>query len=227
MKIIRSRPDEIRWYVDDECYSALENWYAKSPYGTANYTAPAPFDVPFYIVLNLAVGGTFDPDAVVTSDSFPAEMHVDYVRVYHRTEGYQEKEDAQRSKPDGIADYDCTKEPLPNKNRVYNGTFDEGMNRLAYWHKTDDTIYQTGIVLEEGHTYGIRFDLSSEKECEMNVAITAADGTLLLDETVPVLAEQGYVYAYTFEGKEEDNAVVSFELAEDIAIDNVILMQID
>ena len=219
-------PDAIRWYVDDECYSTLENWYAKSPYGTANYTAPAPFDVPFYIVLNLAVGGTFDPEAVVTSKSFPAEMNVDYVRVYHRMEGYQEKEEAQRSKPDGIADYDCIKEPLPNKNRVYNGTFDEGTNQLAYWHKNDGVLEQKGILFEDDHTYGIRFDLSSEKECEINVSVVTTDGTVLLDETVAVKAEQGYIYAYTFEGKEAQ-ATLSFELPEDVVIDNVIIMQID
>jgi beta-glucanase (GH16 family) len=39
------------------------------------------FDKPFFIILNLAVGGTFDGDP--TSDAvFPATMLVDYVRVY-------------------------------------------------------------------------------------------------------------------------------------------------
>lgn len=41
------------------------------------------FDRPFYIILNLAVGGTFDGDP--KSDAvLPATMLVDYVRVYER-----------------------------------------------------------------------------------------------------------------------------------------------
>jgi beta-glucanase (GH16 family) len=43
----------------------------------------APFDQPFYIILNVAVGGNWpgNPDE---SSVFPQEMRVDYVRVYER-----------------------------------------------------------------------------------------------------------------------------------------------
>jgi beta-glucanase (GH16 family) len=39
------------------------------------------FDHPFYLLLNVAVGGVWpgDPDALTT---FPATMLVDYIRVY-------------------------------------------------------------------------------------------------------------------------------------------------
>ena len=48
---------------------------------------PAPFDHPYYIVMNLAVGGQFlgNPD---DKTAFPAEMVVDYVRVYDKADGY-------------------------------------------------------------------------------------------------------------------------------------------
>lgn len=39
------------------------------------------FDQPFSVILNLAVGGTFDGDPR-TDDILPATMLVDYVRVY-------------------------------------------------------------------------------------------------------------------------------------------------
>ncbi|GAA3234513.1 discoidin domain-containing protein [Actinocorallia longicatena] len=42
---------------------------------------PWVFDHPFYIILNLAVGGDF-PGPPATSTPFPARMLVDYVRVY-------------------------------------------------------------------------------------------------------------------------------------------------
>lgn len=68
-------PSEIRWYVDGLLYQTLNNWYSESaPY-------PAPFDQRFHILLNVAVGGDWpgDPDRITP---FPADMQVDYVRVY-------------------------------------------------------------------------------------------------------------------------------------------------
>lgn len=219
-------PDAIRWYVDDECYSTLENWYAKSPYGITNYTSPAPFDVPFYIILNLAVGGKFDPDAVVTSSSFPAEMNVDYVRVYHRNEGYAQLEEEQRNKPDGV-DYDCAKTPKANGDRIYNGTFDEGTNRLAFWHKEDQILSQTGLIVEEGHTYGIKFELSAEEEQAVTARITSSGGETIFEE-VATATSQGQVYTYKFETSiSDEKATLSFELSDEVAIDNVIMMQLD
>jgi beta-glucanase (GH16 family) len=39
------------------------------------------YDGPMYVILNLAVGGVFDgPPAVDTA--FPADLEIDYVRVY-------------------------------------------------------------------------------------------------------------------------------------------------
>ena len=47
---------------------------------------PAPFDQPFYLLLNLAVGGRF-PGHPDNQTVFPAEMIVDYVRVYRKIAG--------------------------------------------------------------------------------------------------------------------------------------------
>ena len=46
-------PEEIRWYIDDECFYTLNDWYANSGANAADFTRPAPFDVPFYILLNV------------------------------------------------------------------------------------------------------------------------------------------------------------------------------
>ena len=50
---------------------------------------PAPFDQPFYLVMNVAVGGNF-PGVPNAATRFPAELVVDYVRVYDRVGGYGE-----------------------------------------------------------------------------------------------------------------------------------------
>ncbi len=69
-------PNVIRFYVDEDLYATRTradlhpgwNWV---------------FDHPFFLVLNLAVGGDWpgNPDATTV---FPQEMLVDYVRVYQR-----------------------------------------------------------------------------------------------------------------------------------------------
>ena len=68
-------PAEIRWYVDDVMYAMQNAWF------TAGAPFPAPFDQPFYILLNVAVGGKW-PGSPNATTLFPASMEVDYVRVY-------------------------------------------------------------------------------------------------------------------------------------------------
>ncbi|MDJ0938375.1 MAG: family 16 glycosylhydrolase [Woeseiaceae bacterium] len=66
---------EIRWYFDGILYGTKNSWVSDAaPY-------PAPFDQPFYILLNVAVGGNF-PGSPNSATPFPATMEVDYVRVY-------------------------------------------------------------------------------------------------------------------------------------------------
>ena len=63
----------IKWYMDEALYFQLN--IANGINGTEE------FQLPFYLLLNLAVGGNWPgyPDATTV---FPAEMTVDYVRVY-------------------------------------------------------------------------------------------------------------------------------------------------
>ena len=77
---IEWEPGEIRWYFNDVNYFTADNWHTEDPDGDF----PAPFDQPFHIILNLAVGGHFDGDPPDNADYFPAEMEIEYVRVYQR-----------------------------------------------------------------------------------------------------------------------------------------------
>ncbi len=69
-------PEVIRFYVDGKLYSTRTP--ADLPLGKVWV-----FDHPFFIILNLAVGGNFpgNPDDTTL---FPQRMLVDYVRVYSR-----------------------------------------------------------------------------------------------------------------------------------------------
>ncbi|MNL72978.1 Beta-glucanase precursor [compost metagenome] len=41
-----------------------------------------PFDHPFYLLLNIAVGGNLGGKEGIDENVFPAVMEVDYVRIY-------------------------------------------------------------------------------------------------------------------------------------------------
>ena len=69
-------PNEVRWYVDGKQYHSVTR--ASLPSGAAWV-----YDRPFYVLLNLAVGGNWPGNPDETSQ-FPQIMLVDYVRVYQR-----------------------------------------------------------------------------------------------------------------------------------------------
>ena len=72
-------PNSITWLVDGTNYETQTSWTSSTgnPY-------PFPFNQPFFLLMNLAVGGdyVFNPDPSNIDPSLPNEMQVDYVRVY-------------------------------------------------------------------------------------------------------------------------------------------------
>jgi len=68
-------PSSLRFSVDGTVYKTIT---------PADVSGDWVFDGPFFLLLNLAVGGNWpgSPDA---DTAFPARMKVDYVRVYERS----------------------------------------------------------------------------------------------------------------------------------------------
>ncbi|MGO4180718.1 family 16 glycosylhydrolase [Paenibacillus sp. TAF43_2] len=77
--------DNIKWYVDGEFFFKVsrDQWYSVAAPNNPN----APFDQPFYIIMNLAIGGHFDGGLAPSPSDIPATMLVDYVRVYKENGG--------------------------------------------------------------------------------------------------------------------------------------------
>jgi beta-glucanase (GH16 family) len=67
-------PDGVRWLVDGE------QFFVKTPEAMHRQGLTWAYDHPFFLILNLAIGGIFDgnPDAATV---FPQDMVVDYVSV--------------------------------------------------------------------------------------------------------------------------------------------------
>ncbi|TDM08905.1 MAG: glucan endo-1,3-beta-D-glucosidase [Ideonella sp. MAG2] len=93
------QPGEIRFYVDDVLVSTYDHWWScsktdahggREPKRASELNPwPAPFDQPFYLVMNVAVGGNF-PGLPTADTAFPAQLVVDYVRVYEKLGGWGE-----------------------------------------------------------------------------------------------------------------------------------------
>lgn len=75
----------MRFYLDGQQYWQLTeaDWDSASP--LAQGRVHAPFDQPFYIMANLAVGGRLSEtnnDKGVAHDAIPAEFAIDWIRIY-------------------------------------------------------------------------------------------------------------------------------------------------
>ena len=73
-------PQEIRWYVDGELVHAIGK-----PAGIERSYWPFDHGHPYFIILNLAVGGWFDEGHPPPDDMAPQRLMVDWVRVYQRS----------------------------------------------------------------------------------------------------------------------------------------------
>jgi beta-glucanase (GH16 family) len=72
-------PQEIRWYINGRQFFTFGNERVSNP--AADYKQ-WPFDKPFHLLLNLAVGGNWGGAQGVDESIWPQRMEVDYVRVY-------------------------------------------------------------------------------------------------------------------------------------------------
>ncbi|HMT74379.1 MAG TPA: glycoside hydrolase family 16 protein [Chitinophagaceae bacterium] len=69
-------PEKIDFFVDGKKLNSIDNEYLTDK--------EWPFNQPFYIILNLAVGGNWGGKHGIDDAVFPSTMEVDYVRVYQK-----------------------------------------------------------------------------------------------------------------------------------------------
>lgn len=69
-------PEVMRAYVDDQLYFEYKN----EDLGVSKW----PYIKPFYLILNVAVGGAWGSVEGIDTEVFPQTMQVDYVRIYQK-----------------------------------------------------------------------------------------------------------------------------------------------
>jgi beta-glucanase (GH16 family) len=80
-------PDRIIWQMDDRIFAERK---ASEWSTTGSKTVGAPFDQPFYLILNLAIGGKLAESRGVGGvrlDGYPKRMEIDWVRVWQQPDG--------------------------------------------------------------------------------------------------------------------------------------------
>lgn len=223
-------PGEFRFYVDGDLIHTTNEWFTKRN-GFGEVTYPAPFDQPFYMILNLAVGGNWpgDPDP---NGEFGenAQLVVDYVRVYQKAEY-----DTNVTKPEKVVIY---KEADESGNYVNNSDFSEAeaLDDTKDWffltagegkasasiHDNEiqiDTekpgeldysvqLVQPGMPMVKGNVYRMSFDAYADEERTLKAAVTAPDVSWIryLEDTVVTIGTEKKTYTLDFEMKDEDDA---------------------
>ena len=71
---VEKYPDEIKFFIDDELLFSYEK-------ENDNFDS-WPFDEPMYLIINLAIGGSWGGKYGIDDTIFPQKFLIDYVRVY-------------------------------------------------------------------------------------------------------------------------------------------------
>lgn len=229
-------PSEMRFYIDGNLYHTVNNWYTKQE-GGDEITYPAPFDQPFYLQFNLAVGGNWpgNPDETTNFDN--AEYKIDYVRVY-QLENYNENVPKPEKPPVDL------REPDTTGNYIINSDFSEveDLEDNVDWYtlktlggegkgRIEDNkivlssessgkenyslqLVQAAIPLKKNNIYRLSFDARAAENRDMVINITSPDrGYIrqLQDTTVDLKNEfQKYSYEFTMKDNDDANARVEF-----------------
>lgn len=227
-------PGEMRFYIDGNLYHTVNDWFTavddvEKPY-------PAPFDQPFFVQMNLAVGGDWPGDPDANTDFDKAEFEIDYVRVYQRAEY-----DTNVSRPE--RNY---REPLEDGNYIFNGDFSEVEdlsdninwkflladggkgaaeikdNMLVITTETEGNVdYSVQLVQPElptikGHKYRVTFDARADEDRDIVVCVSAPTAgwiRYLEDTTLGVTTEwETYTFEYEMTNKDDPNGRLEFNL---------------
>ena len=219
-------PGEMRFYTDGELVLTCNDWFTAVE-GEDDKPYPAPFDQPFFVQMNLAVGGDWpgNPDETTNFDN--AEFLIDYVRVYQK-DAY----DTNVTKPPMTF-----RDPLADGNYIRNGDFsvaedltdDIDWKFLLFYEGVGQAEIKDGemiitssncgteeysvqlvhpdIAMYKGHKYRITFDIRADEARKCIVCISAPNAGWIryFPDTSIDLTTEWQTFTFEFEMKEKDD----------------------
>ena len=219
-------PGEMRWYIDGNLYHTVNDWFTAVE-GEDEKPYPAPFDQPFFVQMNLAVGGTWPGNPDASTDFDKAEFEIDYVRVYQKPEY-----DTNVKKPE--KNY---REALEDGNFIFNGDFAEAEdltddvnwkfllfeggegsaeikdNTMIIKTEKEGTVdYSVQLVQPEmpmikGKKYRVTFDAWADETRDIIVCVSAPNAGWIryLKDTTLEVTKDKQTFTYDFEMKDKDD----------------------
>ena len=248
---VKWEPGEISWYVDGFLIHRENDWYSVTEeQGEIAY--PAPFDQPFYIILNLAVGGNWVGYPDGTTDFKNARYEIDYVRVWQK-ETYNENV----TKPEKEV---VLRDPDENGNFIVNGDFstEENLSDNEGWiflttnggdakasvsgGKLDVTVkksgnvdysvqlVQPGVPIQKGGVYEVSFDAWSTGKRTMLVGVSAPDLNYIryMPDRKTELTEtrKTYRYEFTMDMETDANGRLEFNMGNVRSTDDIFISSV-
>ncbi|QUL53694.1 carbohydrate binding domain-containing protein [Paenibacillus tritici] len=199
-------PGLIRYFVDDKMYFETRDWGTKANGQPDYYTYPAPFDRPFHMILNLAVGGDWpgDPAADFKSD----EMYVDYVRVYKYT-NLDQWPDVTGQRPTNPGLSTPQRPALPDGNQIYNGDFTgataaEGLPEYWEWIENDGGSGTVSVTQDQEKGKAVKVAIGKPGTQNYSIQLTQK----------PLLLEKDKAYKVTFDAKADAARPLMSKLTE-------------
>lgn len=219
-------PGEIRWYIDGNLYNTANDWFT-AVQGEDEKPYPAPFNQPFFVQMNLAVGGTWPGNPDATTDFDKAEFEVDYVRVYQKPEYNMNVKKPEKK----------FREALEDGNFIFNGDFSEAEdltddvnwkfllfnggegsaeikdNMIVITSQAEGTeeysvqLVQPDLPMIKGKKYRVTFDAYADEERDIVVCVSAPSAGWIryLQDTKLTLTTEKQSFTYDFEMKEKDD----------------------
>ena len=224
-------PGKLSWYVDGNLIHTENDWYSATE-GQGELTYPAPFDQPFYFILNLAVGGNWPGNPDESTNIKDAAFLVDYVKVYQK-DSYDENvekpvKNVVLREPDAAGNYvnngnfavseDLSDEQDWSFLNALEGEASAAINKeqqeiLVQTAKEGTADYSVQLVqpnlpMKKGGVYRVSFDAYASEARTMKTGISAPDRGYrrYLEDTVVELTPDKKTYTYEFTMTDADDA---------------------
>ena len=228
-------PGEMRFYIDENLVLTCNDWFTAVE-GEDDKPYPAPFNQPFFVQMNLAVGGNWPGDPDETTDFENAEFVIDYVRVYQKSEY-----DTNVSKP--VAEFRAADE---TGNFIINGDFAEAEdlsddenwkfmlfeggegaaeikdNSIVITTEKEGSVdysvqlVQPDLPMIKGKKYRASFDAYADENRDIIVCVSAPTAgwvRYLEDTVVPITTEkQTFTFDFDMTMKDDNNGRLEFNL---------------
>ena len=230
-------PGEMRFYTDGELILTVNDWFT-AVQGEDDKPYPAPFNQPFFVQMNLAVGGDWPGNPDETTDFSKAEFEIDYVRVYQKPsyDTNVKKPEKQYGQADATGNFirngDFKKDENLEDDNDWKFLLFNGGEGTAEIKDGEIVITSTNCGTEEysvqlvqpnlpmikGKKYKVTFDIKADEARKCIVCVSAPNAgwiRYLPDTSIDVPTDwKKYTFEFEMKDKDDNNGRLEFNMGK-------------